>query len=64
MTANKASAEATYVSEMERVNGLAPSSSFEMFLDERFPDTRLERIYPGMDFSGKSTAETEMAADE
>lgn len=48
----------------ERVNGLAPSSSFEVFLDERFPDTRLERIYPGMDFSGKSTVETEMAADE
>lgn len=48
----------------ERVDGLAPSNAFEVFLDERFPDTRLERIYPGMDFSGKSTAEMEMITDE
>ena len=35
----------------ERVEGLAPSGSFEEFLDDRFPDERMERIFANMDFS-------------
>ena len=28
--------------------GEAPSSSLELFLDQRFPDERIERVYPNM----------------
>ena len=28
--------------------GEAPSSALELFLDQRFPDERIERIYPNM----------------
>lgn len=34
----------------ERVNGTEASGAFEEFIDERFPDERMERIYPNMDF--------------
>lgn len=34
----------------ERVEGLAPSNAVEAFLDERFPDERMERIYANMEF--------------
>ena len=34
-----------------RVEGVAPSDSFWEFIDERFPDERMERIYANMKFS-------------
>ena len=41
----------------ERVEGHAASNGFEQFVDNRFPDSRMERIYPNMEFH----AETEKA---
>ncbi len=35
----------------ERVEGLAPSNAVEEFLDERFHNDRMERIYANMEFS-------------
>ncbi|MDO4555592.1 MAG: putative ABC transporter permease [Lachnospiraceae bacterium] len=37
----------------ERASNLEPSNSFEVFLDERFPDERLEKIYANMEFMPK-----------
>ncbi len=34
-----------------RVNGVSASNNFEEFIDERFPDERMERIYANMKFS-------------
>ena len=38
----------------ERTKGLEPSNSFEVFLDDRFPDERMERVFSNMDFSNSS----------
>lgn len=38
----------------ERTQGLEPSNSFEVFLDDRFPDERMERIFSNMDFSNST----------
>ncbi len=35
----------------QRVEGDAPQNAFWQFIDERFPDERMERIYANMDFS-------------
>ena len=35
----------------ERVEGLAPSNSFERFIDERFPNERMQKIYANLKFS-------------
>lgn len=37
----------------ERVNGEAASSAFEEFIDRRFPDQRLERVFANMKFGGQ-----------
>ena len=34
----------------ERIEGKAPSNGLEVMLDERFPDSRMERIYPNLVF--------------
>lgn len=34
-----------------RTKGIEPSNSFWQFIDERFPDERMERIYANMEFS-------------
>ena len=34
----------------ERVRGVEASGAFEEFIDQRFPDERMERIYPNMQF--------------
>ena len=34
----------------QRVRGAEPSNEFWEFIDERFPDERMERIYANMDF--------------
>ena len=34
----------------QRVRGTEPSNEFWEFIDERFPDERMERIYANMDF--------------
>ncbi len=35
----------------ERINGIEASNSFEEFIDERFPDERMERVYANMEFN-------------
>lgn len=35
----------------ERDNGVSPSNGFEEFLDEHFPDERMERIFANMEFT-------------
>lgn len=35
----------------QRTNGMEPSNFFWEFIDERFPDERMERIYANMEFS-------------
>lgn len=35
----------------QRVKGVEPSNSFEEFIDERFPDERMERVYANMEFN-------------
>ena len=35
----------------ERLDGKAASNAIERIMDERFPNSRLERIYPNMVFS-------------
>mgnify|MGYP000106236439 FL=1 len=37
----------------QRVNGVEPSNTFWEFVDERFPNERMERIYANMEFSTK-----------
>ena len=37
----------------ERVDGKAPNNSIERILDSRFPDSRMERIFPNMEFLGE-----------
>ena len=37
----------------QRSQGIAPSDSFWEFVDERFPDERMKRIYANMKFSAK-----------
>lgn len=34
----------------ERVEGKAPGNAFESFIDKRFTDERMQRIYPNMEF--------------
>ena len=34
----------------ERVYGVEADSALEEFIDERFPDERMERVYPNMEF--------------
>ena len=34
----------------QRIEGVPASSAFEAFVDTRFPDERMERIYANMDF--------------
>lgn len=34
----------------QRVNGVKASNGFEEFIDERFPDERMERVYANMEF--------------
>ena len=34
----------------ERINNISPSNSIEVFLDNRFPNERLEKIYANLDF--------------
>ena len=38
----------------ERVHGEPPASAVDTFLDQRFPDERMERIYANMDFGIES----------
>ena len=35
----------------ERINGVEASNKFEEFVDERFPDQRMERIFANMEFN-------------
>ncbi|MDD6800763.1 MAG: putative ABC transporter permease [Firmicutes bacterium] len=35
----------------QRLEGVAPSNSFWEFIDRRFPDERMEKVYANMDFS-------------
>ncbi len=37
----------------QRTEGIAPSNSFWVFMDERFPDERMEKVYANMEFSAK-----------
>lgn len=37
----------------QRVNGTEPSDSFFAYIDERFPDERMERIFANMEFNQK-----------
>lgn len=39
----------------ERVNGQPATNACEVFMDEHFPDERMEGIYANMDFGGGST---------
>lgn len=36
----------------QRVEGLPPSSGFWEFIDQRFPDDRMERVFANMEFDG------------
>jgi uncharacterized membrane protein len=36
--------------QQERLMAIAPTNSFEMYLDKKYPDSYLEKIYPGMVF--------------
>ena len=40
----------------QRVDGVPADSAFEEFIDERFPDSRMERIFANMDFGEKESA--------
>lgn len=35
----------------QRINGIAPSNAFWEFIDERFPDVRMKKIYANMEFA-------------
>lgn len=37
----------------QRVEGVAPSNAFWAWIDERFPDERMERVYANMEFAEK-----------
>lgn len=37
----------------QRMEGVAPSNGFEAFIDERFPDERMERVFANMEFVEK-----------
>lgn len=37
----------------QRMDGVEPANAFEEFIDERFPDERMERIYANMEFSSE-----------
>ena len=37
----------------QRLEGLAPSNSFWEWIDERFPDERMERVYANMEFAAQ-----------
>lgn len=42
----------------QRINGYEPSNAFEEFIDERFDNERMERIYANMKFSDEEQGET------
>ena len=37
----------------QRIDGIAPSNPFWEFIDERFPDSRMEKVYANMEFVKK-----------
>ena len=42
----------------QRVQGVAPTTVLAEFLDDRFPDERMEKIYANMVFAQRGTEES------
>ena len=38
---------------IQRMDDIPPQNAFMQFVDERFTDERMERIFPGMVFTGE-----------